>query len=75
MTKSEAIKKYCFDCSGDDKLEVLFCSEFDCSLWEFRCGMPVGSYHYNARLRKAKQNHPEMVKKLEEEDIDISKFG
>lgn len=59
MTKTQAIKKYCYDCAGESNKEVTLCPAFDCPLWEFRTGAKAGTKVYLSRMSTAKKNYPD----------------
>ena len=74
MTKFEAIRKKCVECCGGSRIDVTLCPVFDCPLWEFRCGILMRNNLYKERLELAKKNHPEMIKELIKDGIDMDKF-
>ena len=58
MTKTKAIKTYCFECAGESNKEVTLCSAFDCPLWDYRTGAKSGTKVYLNRMNTAKSNYP-----------------
>ena len=58
MNKTQAIKKFCFECAGDSNKEVTLCSVVTCPLWEYRVGARAGSKTYIKRLETARTNYP-----------------
>lgn len=58
MTKTKAIKTYCFECAGESNKEVTLCSAFDCPLWDYRTGAKAGTKVYLNRMAAAKANYP-----------------
>lgn len=65
MTKTQAIKKFCFDCAGESNKEVSLCTAYDCDLWMFRTGAKAGTKGYLSRMATAKKNYPEEYKEFE----------
>ena len=66
MTKTKAIKSYCFDCAGESNKEVSLCPAVDCPLWVFRTGAKAGTKMYLSRMSTAKKNYPEEYKEFAE---------
>ena len=66
MTKTKAIKSYCYDCAGESNREVSLCTAFDCQLWPFRTGAKSGTKVYLSRMSTAKKNYPEEYKEFAE---------
>ena len=42
LTPLKAIKKYCFECSGENRAQVRGCSALGCPLYPFRLGHGAG---------------------------------
>lgn len=57
MTKTQAIKKFCFDCAGESNKEVTLCPAADCQLWPYRTGAKAGTKVYQGRMATAKKNY------------------
>ena len=61
LTRSQAIRAKCIDCSCGDRVEVRLCPVMDCPLWVYRMGVelaPDGS---------SIPKKPKRTKKKEEE--------
>lgn len=58
MTRSQAIKNYCLECSGDTPKEVTLCHIISCPLWPYRFGNSMESKHFNQRMDKARIRSP-----------------
>lgn len=41
LTRKQAIKKFCYECSGENRAEVTRCPSFDCPLWPYRKGTVI----------------------------------
>lgn len=65
MTKTQAIKKFCFDCAGESNKEVSLCTAYDCDLWIFRTGAKAGTKGYLSRMATAKKNYEGEFKEWE----------
>lgn len=50
MTPLKAIKKFCLDCYGGDKKEVVTCPP-ECELWELRFGKKIPNISPLKRIR------------------------
>lgn len=59
MTRTEAIRLYCLDCSGGSPKEVTLCVIGDCPLYPFRFGNSPDTNGYKRRMNKAKENYPQ----------------
>lgn len=57
ISRPDAVKKYCFQCSGNSNKEVVLCHIFDCPLWEWRCGNHISTNAYKDRLKTAVKNY------------------
>jgi len=64
LNKSQAVKCYCLECSGDSPKEVTLCHIVDCSLWPFRFGYSVKDKRYEKRIEAARRNYPEEYKDM-----------
>ena len=53
MTRRNAIKAKCVDCSGGSAQEATLCQVLDCPLWTFRLGQEPDSPTHIARVRRA----------------------
>lgn len=51
MTRSKAIKAYCFDCSGNNYKEVRECEFADCPLYAGRQGKRPKGYQPKKQIR------------------------
>lgn len=74
QSRAKAIKRFCYDCSGESKQTVTLCCCFDCSLWPWRLGVSMSSAIYRSRIEKALKNHREEVAALSDAGVDLSKF-
>ena len=74
MTKSKAIKLFCFDCAGESTKEVTLCPCLDCQLWPFRFGNSPASATYKSRMMTAKSNYPEDFSEMLANGIEIARF-
>lgn len=74
MTKGRAIYLKCLDCAAGDRKEVLFCTLFDCSLWEYRCGCHVSSRRYRDRIERGFQTFTRIVAELHSQGLDCRNF-
>jgi len=74
MTKSKAIKLFCFDCAGESTKEVTLCPCLDCQLWPFRFGNSPASATYKSRMMTAKSNYPEDFSEMLANGIETSRF-
>ena len=59
MSKSQAIKKKCLDCSGGSPKEVTLCIIIDCPLWPYRLGFSTKDKRYKKRMQSAKRRFPQ----------------
>ena len=57
LTKSEAIRLKCLDCSGDSPREVTLCVIRECPLWPFRFGYGMNTQQYRQRMTTAKKRY------------------
>ena len=57
MTKSQAIRLKCLDCSGNTPKEVTLCHIVDCPLWQYRFGCSFKSKQYKQRMERAKKKY------------------
>lgn len=64
MTKAQAIKKHCLDCSGHQAKEVTLCHLIYCPLWEFRFGNCLKNKNFNKRMQGAKKAYPKDFKEM-----------
>jgi len=64
MNKSQAIKKYCLECSGNSPKEVTLCHLVDCPLWQFRFGYSIKDKRYKKRMEAAKKKYPEEYREM-----------
>lgn len=64
MTKSQAIKKKCAECSGHSPKEVTLCHIVDCPIWEFRFGYSMRDRRFRERMASAKKNYPEEYQEM-----------
>jgi len=74
MTRNEAIRKKCLECSGGSPKEVTICHHFDCPLWWYRCGSPPTSKAYKERMKTAKKNYSPDFAVLKELGIRLKQF-
>ena len=74
MTKQRAIYLGCLGCAAGDRKEVLFCTLFDCTLWEYRCGCHISSGRYRERIERAFKFFTRIVAELRREGLGISDF-
>jgi len=74
MTRSQAIRLKCLDCSDSFK-EVTLCHVASCPLWQYRFGNSLNSNAFKKRMNGAKKRFPvdfkEMLPLLREELKDI----
>jgi hypothetical protein len=66
MSKAQAIRQHCLECSGDSAKEVTLCLITDCALYPYRFGCGPDTKSYRDRERTAKQNYPEEWKEVEQ---------
>ncbi|HHX66809.1 MAG: hypothetical protein WAO56_01215 [Miniphocaeibacter sp.] len=52
LTKQEAIKKKCLECSAGNKNEVANCEIKDCALWRYRNGYEEQDELYFKHMKK-----------------------
>lgn len=62
--KSQAIRKYCLECSGGSPKDVTLCNIVDCPLWLFRFGYSVKDKRYQKRMEVAKRTYPEEYQEM-----------
>lgn len=62
--KSQAIKQYCLECSGDSPKEVTLCHIVYCPLWQFRFGYSIKDKRYKKRIEAAKKRYPEEYQEM-----------
>ena len=74
MTKSKAIRLFCFDCAGESTKEVTLCPAIDCQLWPFRFGNSPASATYKSRMMTAKANYSEDFSEMLANGIEIARF-
>jgi len=74
MTKSKAIKLFCFDCAGESTKEVTLCPALDCQLWPFRFGNSPAAAAYKSRMMTAKANYSEDFSEMLANGIEIARF-
>ena len=65
MNKSQAIRLYCLDHSGDSPKEVTLCHLVDCMLYPFRFGYSNKDKRYEKRMKTAERNYPEEYKEVQ----------
>lgn len=65
LTKGEAIRLKCLECSGDSPSEVTLCSIPDCPLWPYRFGYGLNTQQYKQRIATAKKRYPNEYKDWE----------
>jgi len=71
MTKGKAIKKYCLECGGSERANVMLCHVLDCPLWPFRFGSTKGSKTYTDRMTVAWEHYREARQELERDGITL----
>lgn len=74
MTKSKAIKLFCFDCAGESTKEVTLCPALDCQLWPFRFGNTPSAAAYKSRMMTAKANYSEDFSEMLANGIETARF-
>jgi hypothetical protein len=74
MTKSKAIKLFCFDCAGESTKEVTLCPALDCQLWPFRFGNSPASAAYKSRMTTAKANYSADFAEMAANGIETARF-
>jgi hypothetical protein len=74
MTKSKAIKLFCFDCAGECASDVTFCQIKDCQLWPFRLGSGVGTKCYARRIEVGWGKRSEAANAARDAGLDIGFF-
>ena len=75
LSRPLSVKKFCTVCCGDSAQTVTTCLDFDCHLWEWRCGVHRSSNIYIARLKRAYKTHrKEFDEMLEEYGITFEDF-
>ncbi|MBE3040311.1 MAG: hypothetical protein IMZ62_16055 [Chloroflexi bacterium] len=74
MTKSKAIKLFCFDCAGESNKEVTLCAALDCQLWPFRFGNSPASAAYKSRMMTAKTNYAADFAEMDADGLEIARF-
>jgi hypothetical protein len=74
MTKSKAIKLFCFDCAGESAKEVTLCPVLDCQLWPFRFGNSPASAAYKSRMMTAKVNYSADFAEMAVDGIETTRF-
>jgi hypothetical protein len=52
MTRRNAIKAKCFDCSGGSAQEAALCQVMDCPLWTYRIGQEPDSPTHIRRVKR-----------------------
>jgi uncharacterized protein YcaQ len=71
ISKSKAIKTYCFECAGDSTHDVTLCPVTDCPLWEYRTGQHISSNVYKKRMETTIKNYPdEIAEMLKDEPLN-----
>jgi len=60
MTRRQAIKAKCLDCSGDSAMEVTLCQVLKCPLWEWRLGQDTDSPVHHRRVKKVMERNPDI---------------
>ncbi len=73
MTKSQAIRLKCLECSGDSHKEVTLCHIVDCHPWPFRFGYSMRDKRFKKRILSAKKNYPAEFKEMRRLVLDYSK--
>lgn len=74
MTKTKAIKQYCYECSGSSHKDTILCHIFDCPLWQFRLGCKITSPTYKKRMDGAIRRYPDDIQTFVHGDVKISQF-
>lgn len=72
MTKGKAIKKYCLECGGSERANVILCHILDCPLWPFRFGSTQGSKTCRDRMTVAWEHYREAREELERDGITLA---
>ena len=64
MSRAQAIKQNCMDCSGGIPKEVTLCPIVNCPLWPFRFGYSVKDKRFRRRMEAAKRKYPDEYQEM-----------